>query len=212
MSSTATVPKRRGSSRRLGCDRNATACLVLAKLLLLAAASCLAVLPAAADTVYTWEDETGAVHITDRKPPDDAKILDVNRGQSPPPPSENVPPPGPPAAEPPDTSAHNLAVSDLQKEIERARTKAKASRLEADRARKEAEQVRKAAEEYVNKVAGKARKRKSLRIKAGRRAEESFRATERAMDLEAIAEQDEARVRGLEEALQQLTVAEPQSE
>jgi hypothetical protein len=96
----------------------------------------------AADTVYTWTDEKGNLHITQEPPPNKAKIKETMDYQ-----------PQPAKADLESDDRKEIGTeAELKKqeldEVQKARAEAEKARKEADRARGIAEEVTRMAKEY----------------------------------------------------------------
>jgi len=99
--------------------------------------------PSAQESIYTWTDENGVVHISNRKPNRDVKVQDVERYGAPPGGSrEQKPKISKDSAEPPESRA----------QIERYEKAAREAAGEAQKAAKFAEEARKAADEFREKI------------------------------------------------------------
>jgi hypothetical protein len=134
-----------------------------------------------AETLFTWTDEDGVVHISNRKPPGNIQIEDELQYEE---------QPGKTPAEIEENEKQRQTDRKLAEAFDRVETekrKAKNARQRAEEAIKKANQIKKETDEYVQKVKFKARKRKSLRIKMKRRLKEANRVIAEAEKLKQLA-------------------------
>jgi len=153
-----------------------------------------------AQTLFTWTDEAGVVHITENKPPEGIQIEEKLHYRKQP-------------SKRPTESEENRkkGQTDLEKSeaIERAeieRRKANEAKQKAEEAFKKANQIKKETDEYIKKVKYKSRNTKSLRVKMKGRMEEANKAIAEAEKLKQFAikadkkaEDAESEVKKLEE-------------
>lgn len=145
-----------------------------------------------AQTLFTWTDEDGVSHITDRKPPDDIQIEDKLYYEKQPEKS---------AFEDEENRNKKQAKRNVSEAFEMAeieKRKAKNAKQKAQEAFTKANQVKKETDEYIQKVKYKSRKRKSLRIKMKRRMEEANRVMAEAEQLNQLAIEAEKKAKEAE--------------
>ena len=151
-----------------------------------------------AQTLFTWTDEAGVVHISDSKPPEGTQIEEEIHYQKQPPKNlleieEN----------------RKKRQTDLKKSeaIERVgieKRRAKNAKQKAVEAFKKANQIKKETDEFVQKVKYKSRKSKSLRVKMKRRMEEANKAIAEAEQLKQLAIKAEKRAKDAESEAKKL--------
>jgi len=153
-----------------------------------------------AKTLYTWTDKDGVVHITETKPPADARNAEKNNYRSQPKRESNT------------TAGHQKKVRPKNPMLEYdARNKAKRTRREAKMARKAMEDAIKTAnrmktetDEYIEQWGVQARTRKAIKAKINRKKEATDKAMAEAKRLTEIATQAEAKAREAEKQLAEL--------
>ena len=159
-----------------------------------------------AQTLFTWTDEAGVVHITENKPPEGIQIEEKLHYQK------------QPSKRPPESEENRKkGQTDLEKSeaIERAkieRRKANEAKQKAEEAFKKANQIKKETDEYIKKVKYKSRKTKSLRVKMKRRMEEANKAIAEAEQLKQLAIKAEKKAKDAESEaikLEEETTNEP---
>jgi hypothetical protein len=96
----------------------------------------------AADTVYTWTDENGKLHITQDPPPKKAKLKDKMDYQPPPPKAD------PESERRPETGAEAELGKQKSDEVLKARTEAEKAKKAAEIAKDKAEEATRMAREY----------------------------------------------------------------
>ena len=145
-----------------------------------------------AQTLFTWTDEAGVVHITENKPPEGIQIEEKLHYQK------------QPSKRPLEIEENRKkGQTDLEKSeaIERAeieRRKANEAKQKAEEAFKKANQIKKETDEYIKKVKYKSRKTKSLRVKMKRRMEEANKAIAEAEQLKQLAIKAEKKAKDAE--------------
>jgi len=133
--------------------------------------------PAVAATIYTWTDDSGAVHITDSPPPDHAKI--INRLYYQPAPksieehSDRI------DTQQPAREEKEAAEKEAQRKQHLADEAVQAARQAAEQAKAARDQ----ADAYHEKVGAKSRKVKSLRYKIKAYEERALEAEKQAEEL-----------------------------
>ncbi|MGD9044593.1 MAG: DUF4124 domain-containing protein [Desulfobacterales bacterium] len=96
----------------------------------------------AADTVYTWTDENGKLHITQEPPPKKAKLKD-KMDYEPPPPKADLE-----SERRPETGAEAELDKQKSNEVLKARTEAEKAKKAAEIAKDKAEEATRMAREY----------------------------------------------------------------
>jgi Domain of unknown function (DUF4124) len=96
-----------------------------------------------ADSIYTWTDKNGAVHITETPPPPGAAVEDVLRN---PPESLNPVQPSLPQTQ----SVGNWEVQQAEQQARQAQEQLEAARQKAAEAEQEAQQTIRQSEEYID--------------------------------------------------------------
>ena len=151
-----------------------------------------------AQTLFTWTDEDGVSHITDKKPPDDIQIEDKLYYEKQ---TEKTP------AEIEENRKKKQTARSLTEAFEKVeveKRKAKNAKQRAQDAIKRANQIKKETDAYIEKVKYKSRKRKSLRIKMKRRMEEANRAMTEAEQLNQLAIEAEKKAKEAESEAKKL--------
>ena len=97
----------------------------------------------AQERVYTWTDENGVVHISNRKPNRNVKVQDVE---------DYSVSQGKPKEQQPQISVKSVEPAENQKQIDRYEKVAREAEQEAEKARKFAEEARKAADDFRDKL------------------------------------------------------------
>jgi len=153
-----------------------------------------------AKTLYTWTDKDGVVHITETKPPADARNAEKNNYRTQP-------------------KTKSSKTPDQQQKVQRknqvleydAQNKAKRARREANMARKAmqdaietANRMKAETDEYVKQWGVQARTRKAIKAKINRKKEATNKAMAEAKRLTEIATQAEKKARELEKKLADL--------
>ena len=134
-----------------------------------------------AQTLFTWTDEAGVVHITENKPPEGIQIEEKLH-------YKKQPSKGPLEIEENRKKGQtNLEKFEAIERVEIERRKANEAKQKAEDAFKKANQIKKETDEYIKKVKYKSRKTKSLRVKMKRRMEEANKAIAEAEKLKQLA-------------------------
>ena len=173
--------------------------MVLALLLFLFSGSVLC-----AETIYTWTDPDGTLHMSNRKPPKNVKIQDQI--------DYEVPVTGPPSVQAEATTAVTGDALTLARELAvREGKTAETARRQAQEAIERAQRLEQEATDYYDKVKNKALKRKSLRIKVEKQFKAVDQAKAEAERLKRLADEAEQRARTAQETIQKLNApAAPQ--
>ena len=151
-----------------------------------------------AQTLFTWTDEAGVVHITENKPPEGIQIEEKLHYQK------------QPSKRPLEIEENRKkGQTDLEKSeaIERAeieRRKANEAKQKAEEAFKKANQIKKETDEYIKKVKYKSRNTKSLRVKMKRRMEEANKAIAEAEKLKQLAIKADKKAKDAESEVKKL--------
>ena len=151
-----------------------------------------------AQTLFTWTDEAGVVHITENKPPEGIQIEEKLHYQK------------QPSKRPLEIEENRKkGQTDLEKSeaIERAeieRRKANEAKQKAEEAFKKANQIKKETDEYIKKVKYKSRKTKSLQVKMKRRMEEANKAIAEAEKLKQLAIKADKKAKDAESEVKKL--------
>jgi len=159
-----------------------------------------------AQTLFTWTDEAGVVHITENKPPEGIQIEEKLHYQK-------QPSKRPPESE--ENRKKGQTDREISKAFERAeieKRKANNARQKAEEAFKKANQIKKETDEYIQKVKYRSRTRKSLRVKMKRRMEKANRAIAEAEQLKQLAIKAEKKAKDAEseaKKLEEETTNEP---
>ena len=151
------------------------------------------------ESIYTWTDKNGVIHMTNKQPPKGVKIEDQIDYTPQPDASKPVRQGGLRAEEGSGDLGRAQAIAAQE------RQKAKAARREAQAAIEKAEQQVKDATAYYEKVKNKALKRKSLRIKIERQFEAADNAKLRAEQMNLLAIEAERRANDAEAEVQRLS-------
>ena len=166
----------------------------LLSLFLIIAITCICSTSAAAGKIYTWTDENGISHISEKPPPSNEKIQDVIEYT--------------PRTADEDSQTHEqrqqfIEQSNVQADIDRAIRQAKTTRRRADEARAKADQARAEAdaafqrsEEFKMKVSNTVRRwqvnkatRKKLEAEAAEAYQKAQQAVQEADKLEKLAQE-----------------------
>lgn len=145
-----------------------------------------------AQTLFTWTDEAGVVHITENKPPEGIQIEEKLHYQK------------QPSKRPLEIEENrkkgqtDLEKSEAIERVEIERRKANEAKQKAEDAFKKANQIKKETDEYIKKVKYKSRKTKSLRVKMKRRMEEANKAIAEAEQLKQFAIKAEKKAKDAE--------------
>jgi hypothetical protein len=151
-----------------------------------------------ADTVYTWTDKDGNMHITAEPPPQNARVKDVITYE--PRPEASVP-----DAEQRRDSETGAAPGEQESDaVRRARAKAEEARQEAEAARAKAEEATKAAEKYIETHNRNEYMRRAYKYQMRKAAEEAKAAQEQARIAAEKAIEAEKKVKFVEERARQL--------
>lgn len=153
-------------------------------------------------TVYTWTDDDGNLHITDRKPPENATIQDELNYK----PTTTAPPQKKSPATSPETSANVMGMeqSNLKKKADAARRKANEAAKTAEKAIEEALKIQKETDEFVKNTQIKARRNAALRVQINERVKASNEAIDKANNLRSLALEAEEQALTAEEAYRKL--------
>ena len=151
-----------------------------------------------AQTLFTWTDEAGVVHITESKPPEDTQIEEKLHYQKQ---SPNRPPE---TEENRKKGQTDLEKSEAFERVEIEKRKANKAKQKAEEAFKKANQIKKETDEYIQKVKYKSRKSKSLRVKMKRRMEEANKAIAKAEKLKQLAIKAEKKAKDAESEVKKL--------
>jgi hypothetical protein len=150
------------------------------------------------ESIYTWTDQHGVIHMTNKQPPKGVTVEDR---------IDYLPQPD--VSQP--TVQSRIQTEESSEELKRAqalavreRQKATTARREAQSAIEQAEQQVKDATAYYEKVKNKALKRKSLRIKIEKQFEAADNAKLRAEQLNLLAIEAERSAKEAEEKVQRL--------
>ncbi len=151
-----------------------------------------------AQTLFTWTDEAGVVHIADSKPPKGTQAEEKLYYQK-------QPSKSPAAIE----ENRKKGRIDLEKSraIEKAeieKVKAKKAKQKSAEAFKKANQIKKETDEYIQKVKYKSRTTKSLRVKMKRRMEVANKAIAEAEQLKQLAIKAEKKAKDAEAEVKKL--------
>jgi len=151
------------------------------------------------ESIYTWTDNNGVIHMTNRQPPKNVTVQDQIEYQP-----EAL---GPTSIEQdyPRTNLDERSLKKVQEKAVQERQKAQAARRKAQKAIGQAERQVKEATAYYEKVKNKSLKRKSLRIKIEKQYEAAENAKLKAEQLNLQAIEAERQARMAEEAAQKLT-------
>jgi len=159
-----------------------------------------------AQTIFTWTDEDGVGHITDKKPPEGIQIEEKLHYQ------KQIPTKSSEIEENRSKRQLDREKSEVFERVEIEKRKAKNAKQNAEEAFKRANRIKKETDEYIQKVKYKSRKRKSLRVKMKRRMEESNRAISEAEKLKQLAIKAEKNLEDAEseaEKLKEETLKKP---
>ena len=151
-----------------------------------------------AQTLFTWTDEAGVVHITETKPPEGTQIEEKLHYQKQ---SPNRPPE---IEENRKKGQTDLEKSEAFERVEIEKRKANKAKQKAEEAFKKANQIKKETDEYIQKVKYKSRKSKSLRFKMKGRMEESNKAIAEAEKLKQLAIKAEKKAKDAESEVKKL--------
>ena len=149
-------------------------------------------------TLFTWTDEDGVVHISDGKPPEGTQIENKLHYQKQPRKSP---------LEIKENQKKRQTDREKSEAVERAeieKRKANIAKQKAEEAYKKANQINKEADEFIQKVKYKSRKAKSLRVKMKRRLEEANRAIAEAQKLKQLAIEAEKKAKDAESKAKKL--------
>ena len=147
--------------------------------------------------VYTWTDENGNLHFTNRPPRGDANILKVDEFKAGQKKSTN-----PPSAQPKESEYERLKSEEAAEEAQIARERADEAQKRANEAIEKAEKAREEADAYIKKIGPKSKKRKSLRYKMRKEVEKARRAELEAQELQNRADEVKTEARKLENDLE----------
>jgi hypothetical protein len=151
-----------------------------------------------ADTVYTWTDKEGNIHITAEPPPQNARVKDVLQYE--PRPVQNTP-----DAEPErDADTETTAEKPVPEYVTQARDSAEKARKEAEIAKAKAEELTKAAEKYIETHNRNEYMRRAHQYQMRKAAEEAKAAQEQARIAEEKAIEAEKKAKFVEERAREL--------
>jgi len=151
-----------------------------------------------AQTLFTWTDEAGVVHISDSKPPEGTQIEEKLYYQK------------QPLKRPHEIEENRkkgqagLEKSEAIERVEIEKRKANEAKQKAEEAFKKANQIKKETDEFIKKVKYKSRKSKSLRAKMKRRMEEANGAIAEAEQLKQLAIKAEKKAKDAESEAKKL--------
>ena len=147
--------------------------------------------------VYTWTDENGNLHFTNRPPRRTANILKVDEFKA----GQKKSPPA--TAQPKGPEYERLKSEEAAEEAQMARERANEAQRQANEAVEKAEKAREEADAYIEKIGPKSKKRKSLRYKMRKEVDKARKAELEARELQNIASEAEAEARILENNFEQ---------
>jgi hypothetical protein len=159
-----------------------------------------------AQTLFTWTDEDGVGHITDKEPPEGIQIEEKLYYQ------KQTPTKSSEFEENRSKRQLDRDKSEVFEWVEIEKRKAKNAKQNAEEAFKRANRIKKETDEYIQKVKYKSRKRKSLRVKMKNRMEEANRAISEAEKLKQLAIKAEKNLEDAEseaEKLKEETLKKP---
>jgi hypothetical protein len=151
-----------------------------------------------ADTVYTWTDKDGKMHITAEPPPQNARVKDVIEYE--PRPDKTV------------TDTEQRRNSDTEAapgvqesdDVRRARARAEKARQEAETAKARAEEATRSAEKYIETHNRNEYMRRAYKYQMRKAAEEAKTAQEQARIAEENAIEAEKKAKFVEERAREL--------
>jgi hypothetical protein len=146
-----------------------------------------------ADTVYTWTDKDGNVHITAEPPPQNARVKDVIKYQ--PRPDETATD----SEQRRDSEAGAAPGKPESDDVRQARTRAEKAREEAEIASARAEEATKAAEKYIETHNRNEYMRRAYQYQMRKAAEDAKAAQEQARIAAEKAIEAEKKVKLVEE-------------
>ncbi|MFC1858488.1 DUF4124 domain-containing protein [Thermodesulfobacteriota bacterium] len=156
-----------------------------------------------AQAVYTWTDENGNLHFTNRPPRGDANILKVDEFKAGQNKNEISAAAGQQKEDGHERLKERLKSEEEAEESRVSRKRANEAQERANEAIEKAEKIREEADAYIEKLGPKSKKRKSLRYKMRKEVDKARKAGLEAQELQNIAIEAEAEARKLENNLEQ---------